>query len=203
MPRLLARKPHVAEDGVQPSRLHFQVADDASHNPLEARRRRPRTAAESSAGASASNFAVWISTYYPATEPETLSSGPVHSCGVFLNSAEVRFIRQIREDLRGADNSIRRSPAIDLCQKLAQGVLLELANEPGLRVAAFADEDQTATLVAHSRSMQRQVSFEFDADGCSISIVSIDEQMRREELRCELGDLETIRKQIGWLNTRT
>ena len=203
MPDLLPQKVHVAEDRAQIDDGGFQLVSDASLTVSKAGAwRRPR-AQDPPAGAAASNFAVWVSTIFRLTELKTVPSDPPVAAGFFLNSHEVRFVRQIREDLGELGDPMRDSAAAELCRKFAEGVGLELANKPGIRVAAFADENDMITLVAHYRPAKRQASFEFHADGKTVSIVSIDEQMHRAEQLCGVSHVETIRNVIAWLINRS
>ncbi|MHC4696880.1 MAG: hypothetical protein ACYTFA_09070 [Planctomycetota bacterium] len=120
--------------------------------------------------------------------------------GMFLSRAEAEFVRQIRNDLDELSESIRSSHSVELCRQFVEGVSMALANDPEARCAVFGDEEDGVTLVAHSRASRRQVSFEFGLEGDSISIVSIDEEMRRSERACGIDKVRTLREAIAWLN---
>lgn len=87
-------------------------------------------------------------------------------------------------------------------QRLAEGFGPALAMEPSPRWAIFAEDEGSATLLAHSTISKRQVSFEIDANGIEITIVRIDEEMNRTESKCELDHLLQIRNAIEWLKPR-
>jgi hypothetical protein len=198
MPNQLLLKPSNA-DGTCYGGTDTQPPDDAWPRVQEDYRRGPSNAEDVPADAAASNFAVWVSMVFLPTQLRTLPPDPANAPGVFLSNAEVRFLRQIRDDLGDLGVRMRQSSAAELCKKFTDGVGLELANKPGTRVAAFEDEQDMIALVAHCRPSKRQVSFEFHADGITIGIVSIDERMRRTEEECRIHQIEPIRGAIAWL----
>lgn len=199
MPSQLSLKPNTAEDwtyhgGVDTQDLYvapLTVSENYCQSGLRAE--------DEPADAAASNFAVWVFTTFRPPQLRTLSSDQPSAPGVFLSNAEVRFGRQIRGDLGDLGDRMRQSSAAELCKKFADGVGLELASKPGTRVAAFEDEQDMITLVAHCRPSKRQVSFEFHADGTTIGIVSIDERMHRTEGKYRIHQIEPIREAIAWL----
>lgn len=179
----------------------FRLAVDASRTaPEPARAQRP-TQLRFVQGLSASNFAVWVSTSFPATEPMTISLNPPMASDVFLNSVETQFLSQIRADLDELGESLRESAAARLCRQFAEDVGLALPNMPGVRSAVFPD-DQGVTLLAHCRPTRRQISFEFHADGRTITVVSIDERMHRAVRPHTIGSMELLRNEIAWLANR-
>ncbi len=201
MSNQLLLKPSNA-DGTCLGGTDTQPPEDAWPTVQENYRRRPSNTEDVPADASASNFAVWVEEFFPSTQQRTLTLDPPNASGVFLSNAEVCFLRQIHDDLYDLDIRIRQSSAAELCKKFTDGVGLELANKPGTRVAVFEDEEDMITLVAHSRSSKRQVSFEFHADGTTIGIVSIDERMQRTEEQCRIHQIGSIGARIAWLINR-
>lgn len=200
MPSQLLQKPSNADWTY--AGTDTQTTSDTSLTVQGNYRRGPTHSEDVSSDASASNFADWVAKSFRPTQQRTLSSDPSNAPGVFLSNAEERFIRQIRVDLGDLDIRMRQSSAAELCKRFTDGVGLELANKPGTRVAVFEDEADMITLVAHSHSSKRQVSFEFHADGATIGIVSIDERMQRTERKCRIHQIEPIGNAIAWLITR-
>ncbi len=201
MPSHLLQKPSIA-DWTYPAGTDTETLGDASQTVPEDYRREPSPTEDVPVDASASNFAVWVSTVFPPTQLRALPPDPPNAPGVFLSNAEVRFLRQIRDDLGDLGVRMRQSSAAELCKKFTDGVGLELANKPGTRAAVFEDEEDMITLVAHSHSSKRQVSFEFHADGITIGIVLIDERMQRTESKCRIHQIEHIGDTIAWLINR-
>ncbi len=198
MPSQLLQKPSIA-GWTYSAGTDTETLGDASLTVPKDYRREPSLAENVPVDAAASNCAVWVSTAFCPPQLKTLPSDLPNAPGVFLSNAEVRFLRQIRDDLGDLGVRMRQSSAADLCKKFTDGVGLELANQPGTRVAVFEDEEDMITLVAHSHSLKRQVSFEFHADGTTIGIVSIDERMQRTERECRIHQIERIRGAIAWL----
>ncbi|MFH1746152.1 MAG: hypothetical protein ABIG44_03810 [Planctomycetota bacterium] len=186
-------------DGTYPSCIDTEMFDDASLTASEDDRRDPPPTEDIPVDASASNFADWVSMVFRPTQLRTLWSDPSNAPSVFLSNAEARFVRQIHADLGDLPVRIRQSPAAELCRKFTHGVGLELANKPGNRVAAFEDEEDMITIVAHCQISKRQASFEFHADGITIGIVSIDERMHRTERKCRIHQIGPILGAIAWL----
>jgi len=131
--------------------------------------------------------------------PISFIAGDPESGGLFLSLAEA-FIRQVREDLDKLPASVRSSYPAELCRRIAEVVGTALAYVPQARCAAFGDEEDGVTLVAHSRASKRQVSFEFGARGDTITIISIDEEMCRTERECRTSHVLTLGNAIAWLN---
>ena len=117
----------------------------------------------------------------------------------FLAAPQVQFLRQVEEDIAQLPLRVRSSNSAKLCLKFATNVGIALASARAVRWAVFGDEEDGITLVAHSRLTKRQVSFEFEAKTQIISIVSIDEQMRRFERACRIENERTLGNAVAWL----
>jgi hypothetical protein len=149
-----------------------------------------------------SNVAHWVETVYcnVAGRQEVKASPDI--CKFFVPDFEAEFLTQIGKDLDDLPASIRSSPGAEHCRRFTEGVGLALASIPRVRCAAFGDEKDSVTLLAHSRASMRQVSFEFKRDENSISIISIDEEMHRFERACSIDKTRTLAEAIAWLNPR-
>ena len=112
---------------------------------------------------------------------------------LFLDSPQAHLVRTVREDLGEREGTSRAARS---CVDFVSGVGLVLAN-PGLRVAAFWDED-VVSLVAHNRSARRQATFDFAPDGRTVTITQIDEEMRRTEQAASQHGSELLAS-LGWL----
>lgn len=119
---------------------------------------------------------------------------------LFLSSHDAEFLTQIREDLDKLPEAVRSSSGAALCRRFVEDVGMALASVPGARCAVFGDEEDGVELVAHSRASKRQVSFQFDLSVGSITVVRIDEEMRRSEDKCRIDHELQLAKAIEWLN---
>lgn len=200
----LIKTRNAAESPTQVSNRDYRPANDASLIPEKDQTAAP--AAHLTCGvvvvsSSESDPANWITT---TDSPDQIRVIPpdaeVHD--FFLSATEAQFIQQTREDIAQLPDENSSSPAADCCKKFAEGVGIALAHQARTRCAVFADEDGEVTLVAHSRTCKRQVSFEFRADGSSINLVSIDADMQLVEKKCLIDDVETLGCAIAWLNPR-
>lgn len=201
MPDTLIKTRDAAESPTQVSDRDFRPVNDAS---LITEKDRAAVPVEHSncrvvvVSSSESNPANWITTTYsPVQIRFVLPDAEVHD--FFLSAAEAQFIQQTREDIAQLPNVSSSSPAANCCKKFAEGVGIALVHQPRTRWAVFAEEDGEVTLVAHSRTSKRQVSFEFGADGSSINIVRIDADMQRDQEECMLDDVHALGCAIAWL----
>lgn len=108
-------------------------------------------------------------------------------------------MRAVREDLRGAivaDSVDNR--AVAACLRVVEIVGPVLQQVPDVRFASFAEE-RGVTLLIHSKTAKRQVSFEVSPAGKAVCAVTIDEQMERAELFVAPDDRPRIRECVAWL----
>jgi len=124
---------------------------------------------------------------------------PPESGEMFLSEAEAQFLTKIGSDLDELPEPVRSSPGAELCRRFAAGDGLALAFIPRVRCAVFGDEEDGVELVAHSRASMRQVSFEFALSGRSITVVQIDEKLRRSKHECGVHHVRQLANAIEWL----
>lgn len=145
-----------------------------------------------------SSTSVWVfitnQNNHVPTIPKDISTDEL-----FLPQEDV-FLHQFEEDLANIPTSVRESRAGVLCRRFAEGVGIALASICGVRCATFGDEEDGIALVAHSRLTKRQISFEFACDEDRITIIMIDEEMRRTEKECKIDHVLTLGNAIAWLN---
>jgi len=128
------------------------------------------------------------------------SAAPAPKSGkMFLSESEARFLAQIGSDLDELPEPVRSSPGAELCRRFAEGDGLALAFMPRVRCAVFGDEKDGVELVAHSGASKRQVSLEFALSGRSITVVQLDEKLRRSEHECGVHHVRQLANAIEWL----
>jgi hypothetical protein len=131
--------------------------------------------------------------FAPAASTE---SDPAAACAENLDAA---LMRAVREDLRSAIvQGLIDSRAVATCLRVAEALSAILRLIPDAKFAAFA-EDEGASLLIHSKSAKRQVTFEVSPDGRTIHVVTIDEQMRRTEYFAARADDLRVRESVAWL----
>lgn len=201
MPEVFVPKRHSAQDQTDLPQKPSSRSEAAAGICVDSKLFREWRPQDLSASESAYHLTDWIKEAFPLVVSATIFAESAFDQKIFLSGTQVRFIHNVREDLDQYDEAVQRSLAAQLCLKFAEGLGLELANHPRIRVAAFADEEEhTVTLVAHHRAGKRQTSFEFQGDGRTIDIIRIDEQMERSEQRCELRHSQPLREAIAWLS---
>lgn len=147
-----------------------------------------------------STMAISTVTVFFAVVDERSSAPPSELGEPFLSAQPAQFVRQLKEDIALLPSKVRSSDSAKLCWKFASNVGIALANARAIRCAVFGDEEDGVTFVAHSSTTKRQVSFEFDAKTPTITIVSIDEQMRRVERACKIHHELTLGNAVAWLS---
>jgi hypothetical protein len=91
--------------------------------------------------------------------------------------------------------------AAEACREIARAAdpLISAARE--LHYAVFDDDGGGLALLAHSRLTKRQVTFEISPEG-NLTVISIDEALRRHEHALGQIDAASVWQPIEWLVSR-
>lgn len=147
-----------------------------------------------------STMAVSTFTNFFSVADERSSAPPSELGEPFLSAQQAQFIRQLAEDIAQLPLIVRSSDSAKLCWEFISNIGIALASARDIRCAVFGDEEDGVTLVAHSSTTKRQVSFEFDANTPTITIVLIDEQMHTVERDCQIRHELTLGNAVSWLS---
>lgn len=185
--------------GTQRSSLNFVIAEDAAAVvPAEATTEARLKRQNFIDALSDSNTVVWAETTSGHVDVQSTTLEPGGG-SMFVSPREGRFLAEIRRELDRLGEPVRSSLSAKLCERFAKGVGMALANQLSIRWALFADEEDSVTLLAHSRASKRQVSFEFALSESSITVVQIDEKMRRFRSACGINHMLQLANAIAWL----
>lgn len=154
------------------------------------------------------------------------SLGPVASLGLANDSADcsslapVRFdscdeplirraesiitrignsLREDSEDEELAGGDIPTQAAINGCCDLAAKLSLFLATHAELMVAAFPDEGGRASLIIHSNTTKRRVTFVVDADGMCAHVGRLDKSLQATNEPIALPQARGARELAKWV----
>jgi len=141
---------------------------------------------------------VWTATTFDHVGVHSTTLEP-EGRSMFVSPRERRFLAEIRRELDRLGERVRSSLSAKLCERFVEGVGIALANQLSIRWALFADEEDGVTLLAHSRASKRQLSFEFASSESSITVVQIDEEMRRFKYDCGINHMLQLANAIAWL----
>ena len=147
-----------------------------------------------------STMAISTFTVFFSVVDERSSAPPSEVGEPFLSAEQAQFIRELAEDIAQLPLKVRSSDSAKLCWEFVSNVGIALAKARALRCAVFGDEEDGVTLVAHSSTTKRQVSFEFGEKTPTVTVVQIDQQMRRVELDCRIHHELTLGNAVSWLS---
>lgn len=201
MSKLQIRSPNPSEYQSQYNDGTFELVTDPSGIALPPQPRPSASAPPIAEGSLAdSTMAISTVTIFSVVVDERSSAPPSELRKPFLSAQQVQFIQQLEEDIAELPLKVRSSDSAKHCWEFASNVGIALANARAIRCAVFGDEEDGVTFVAHSSTTKRQVSFEFDANTPTITIVQIDEQMRRVERACQIHHELTLGNAVSWLS---
>ena len=136
--------------------------------------------------------------HFPLFRVRSSASSQQEEWSVFTAN-EAHFLYQMFEDIQAFETDLRTSPAAISCRTFVTESGRLLALQPHTRCAVFPDENDSVTLIAHSGTLKRQVSFEFHSDGNTLDIIKIDEHMQHSTRSSTVRDLGALRNAIAWL----
>lgn len=146
-----------------------------------------------------STTALWVATTYDVQVHSVVQSQGEGN--VFLSPSQA-FLEQIKEEIEQLPPRLAASDAAALLREFVNGPGRMVGTIKDSRWAIFDDEEDGLTLLVHSGRAKRQLSIEFDLDGRTIRLISIDEKMQRSQLVCNIEHVRTLGKRIAWLSAR-
>lgn len=122
------------------------------------------------------------------------TSATISDCGSRRASALQAIVADDLNEEASKISDSARNTLLEVTEEL--GLLTYF--EPEIRFAAFAEEDEGASIVFHSTESRRQLTVVATASGGVIAI-TIDEHMRRREITFKKPDGDCLRDLIRWL----
>lgn len=111
-------------------------------------------------------------------------------------------LREDREDALESGDPSPGEAAIESCMQLVKLIAPVAAMNPAIRRAAFSEDDGSVSFVLQSLVTDRRVSYRIDANGRSVNILAIDEQMHPSSLVALLTDTDTLKEKAEWVAQR-
>ena len=106
------------------------------------------------------------------------------------------------KDARDTDGVVVDESAIRACLSLARALALFLIPSASLKSGAFAEDDGCVALVVQSLATGRRLTCRVSADGNTVGVIRIDENMKSEVSHMSLGDKGTPRELARWVLAR-
>jgi len=111
--------------------------------------------------------------------------------------AQSIFVERIDADLQSDANTCSEKASLAI-RNVANAIASQLHFTLGVRYAAFVEEDGGASLVIHSKTSKRELSFEATPSG-EVIAVAVDEALRIRKHSIASDDTHRIRELIAWI----
>lgn len=138
-------------------------------------------------------------------DPSTVDKPHSEKLPRLWQRAADRFKDRILQDLDDDCSDADASTPVTLCDQ-ARSACLDLASElaatmafqPGLKYAAFVEEEGGVSLVIQSTLSARRANFRISPDGLRITVVSVNTMGRAESTPVQVQDSAKLRRWVEW-----
>lgn len=121
--------------------------------------------------------------------------------GTWVLSIEQELAENVK-DARDTDGVVVDESAIRACLSLARALAPFLIPSASLKSGAFAEDDGCVALVVQLLATGRRLTCRVSADGNTVRVIRIDENMKSEVSHMSLGDKGTPRELARWVLAR-
>lgn len=126
-----------------------------------------------------------------------------------IEKLKLAFVHRIERDLIEdrieaieLDESEPDAGAVEACIRIARSLASCIAFAPGLKRAAFTEEDAAVSLVLQSLSTGRRVNFRIPSVNGPVSIIRVDENHGTSESDAAIDDVRSLRENAEWVIQR-